>query len=49
MIKKEKNLFAKLLTPLINETLATGVFPTVLKKAIVIPIFKKGDKTKLDN
>jgi len=49
MIKKEKNLFAKLLTPLINETLAAGVFPTVLKKAIVIPIFKKGDKTKLDN
>jgi hypothetical protein len=49
MIKKEKLIFAKLLTPLINRTINEGEFPVCLKKAMVIPIFKKGEKTKLDN
>ena len=49
MLKKEKTKFSKLLITLINETLKSGIFPEVLKTAKVIPIFKKGDKTNLNN
>ena len=49
MIKMEKYAFAKLLKPLINESLRAGIFPHVLKSAKVIPVFKKGDKTNLNN
>jgi hypothetical protein len=49
MLKKEKKRFSVLLTPLINESISAGIFPEVLKKAKVIPIFKKGDKTKMNN
>jgi len=49
MLKKEKNRFVKLLLPIINETVTNGVFPDALKIARVIPIFKKGDKTNLNN
>jgi len=49
MLKTEKRLFAKLLLGLINETIKSNVFPTVLKTAKLIPIFKKGDKNNLNN
>ena len=49
MLKKEKTKFANKLAPLINESLSAGIFPFVLKRAKVIPIFKKGDKTKMTN
>jgi hypothetical protein len=49
MIKNEKVWFATTLTTLINESLTEGIFPEVLKKAVVIPIFKKGDATNLNN
>ena len=49
MLKKEQYLFAKLLKPLINESLDEGLFPNELKTANVIPIFKKGDKNNLNN
>ena len=49
MLKKEKKTFATLLTPLINESLAAGIFPEVLKIAKVIPIHKKGDKRNMNN
>ena len=49
MLKKEKAQLSKLLIHLINETIKNGVFPEVLKTAKVIPIFKKGDKTNLNN
>ena len=49
MIKKEPYIFAKLLKPLINESISLGIFPTELKIANVIPIFKKGEKTNLNN
>jgi retron-type reverse transcriptase len=49
MIKQEPYLFAKLLKPLINESINLGIFPTCLKTANVIPIFKKGDPTNLNN
>ena len=34
---------------LINQMLATAIFPSVFKKADVIPIYKKGDKKKPNN
>ena len=49
MLKKEKNRFSRLLINLINETLRGGTFPKALKIAKVIPIFKKGDKTNMNN
>ena len=49
MLKKEAYRFSVLLTPLINEALDEGIFPSCLKKANIIPIFKKGDKTNLNN
>jgi hypothetical protein len=44
MLKKEPYLFARLLHPLINESIQKGIFPKDLKKANVIPIFKKGSQ-----
>ena len=32
-----------------NQSLHTRIFPDKLKLAKVIPVFKKGDRTKLDN
>jgi len=49
MLKKEKLKFSKILHPLINETILEGIFPSALKKAKVIPIFKKGDRENLNN
>jgi hypothetical protein len=49
MLKAEKYAFAKLLKPLINECIETGIFPDTLKRAIVIPIFKKGATNNLNN
>jgi len=49
MLKKEKYVFARLLKPLINESINEGHFPEALKTAIVIPIFKKGDTKNLNN
>jgi len=49
MLKKEKLKFSKIITPLINQSLTLGKFPEALKKAKVIPIFKKGDPTNLNN
>jgi len=49
MLKKEKLKMSQLLAGLINETITCGKFPDVLKKAKVIPIFKKGEKTNMNN
>ena len=49
MLKKEQYAIAKLVKPLINESIDEGIFPTCLKTANVIPIFKKGDLTNLNN
>ena len=38
-----------MLKPLINEAIGSGIFPTCLKTANVIPIYKKGDKSNLNN
>ena len=37
------------ITLIINQTLSSGIFPSKLKTAKVIPIYKKNDKTLLKN
>jgi len=49
MLKKEKITMSKLLIGLINETIVSNVFPEALKVAKVVPIFKKGETTNLNN
>jgi len=49
MIKKEKRAFAKSTLKLINDTITSGTCPEVLKIATIIPIFKKGEKTIMNN
>ena len=41
--------FVKPLTALINSSIREGVFPRELKKARVVPIFKTGDKSLINN
>ena len=48
-IKVIKNELVKPLTLITNQVLCTGIFPDKLKIAKVIPIFKKGDATDLNN
>ena len=48
-IKLSAEVIAPALTLIFNKCIEKGVFPEDLKIAEVIPIFKKGDKTKLNN
>ena len=38
-----------MLTPIINQSLVSGIFPVKLKIAKIVPIFKKGDSHFLEN
>lgn len=49
LIKTIKNLIISPLTKLINMCLRENTFPTILKKAIVVPIFKKGNVNLPEN
>ena len=49
LLKVSKNVIWKPLTLIINQTLTSGIFPDTLKIAKTIPLFKKGDKTLLEN
>jgi bisphosphoglycerate-dependent phosphoglycerate mutase len=49
VIKRAALYICEPLTQIINESLSQGRFPTALKKAVVIPIHKKGDKEIIDN
>lgn len=49
LIKSIKNLIVVPITKLINSCIRTGIFPHVLKRALITPIFKKGDKSHVSN
>ena len=49
ILKEFDSFFIPPITAIINKSLKEGAFPTKLKLAMVIPIFKKGDKTKCPN
>lgn len=49
IIKKSIHLIATPLLHAINLSLAQGIFPEELKKSVVKPLFKTGDKSKTEN
>lgn len=49
LIKNCANELAPILTYLINLSLSTGIFPSKLKKALIKPIYKKGEKSNIKN
>ena len=49
LIKENADIFENLLINDINNSLQLGVFPSILQDAEVIPVFKKGDRTKKEN
>ena len=49
LLKDIKYIISKPLTLIINQCLETGIFPSKLKVAKVIPILKRGDETIFDN
>jgi Reverse transcriptase (RNA-dependent DNA polymerase) len=49
LIKKCKNELCEVLAFLYNLSISQGIFPSILKKAIITPIFKKGSKFDVSN
>lgn len=49
ILKACRDEVAPILAYFINQSLVTGKFPDVLKFAVVKPLFKKGDKAKIEN
>lgn len=49
LLKEIIGIISKPLADIINKSFITGTFPLELKKSIIIPIFKKGDKSLLSN
>lgn len=49
IVKECSPLIIDVLAYLFNLSFEKGIFPSALKRAIIIPIFKKGDKTVLNN
>jgi hypothetical protein len=49
MLKHCVNYLIKPLTYVCNYSLITGIFPDRCKFAIVCPIYKKGEKTEINN
>lgn len=49
VIKQYKDILIRPITYLINVCLSTGVFPDLLKQALVHPIHKSGDRNRVTN
>ena len=49
IIKENAHLLAQPLVCLFNQSVIQGAFPTKLKSAYIIPIFKKGSKSYTNN
>jgi hypothetical protein len=49
LLKISKSILSEPLANIINISFSSGVFPSSLKLAEVIPVFKKGDKTIVSN
>ena len=48
-IKSLRNLISAPLTKLINTSLSSGIFPTSLKLARIVPVFKSNDRENVSN
>ena len=49
LLKDIGHIIAPTLSVIINQSLYTGIFPKQLKTAKVIPLFKKGEETSIEN
>ena len=49
LLKEFSNLLSPVLLVLVNKSLKEGIFPKLLKYAVVCPFYKKSDKTKCAN
>jgi hypothetical protein len=49
IVKNIKNILIPPLTKLINHCIEEKVFPECLKKAVAVPIYKKGDENDVNN
>lgn len=48
-LKNNADILAEPLSKLFNRSILSGVFPRTLKKAIIVPIFKEGEKNVISN
>ena len=49
LLKEFSNVLSPVLTVIVNKSIKEGVFPKLLKYALVCPFYKKADKTKCAN
>jgi len=49
LIKISSPFISSPLTHICNKSLSSGIFPGCVKYAVVKPLFKKGDKSKISN
>ena len=49
LLKEFSNILSPVLTVIVNKSIQEGVFPKLLKYALVCPFYKKSDKTKCAN
>ena len=49
LLKNIINVVVEPLVHIINNSLKFGIFPDQLKLAIVVPVYKKGDNTNIEN
>ena len=49
MLKSIKETISPILAIIINQSISTGIFPKRLKVAKILPLYKKNDKSKLEN
>ena len=49
IVKQAKNILSPYVTKIINISYESKVFPNILKKAVIRPIYKKDDKNEISN
>ena len=49
LLKETASEISPILTHIFNQSLQSGVLPNDWKEALIVPVFKKGDKTKAEN
>ena len=47
--KMYSSILSPIITELYNESISTGVYPTILKEAKIVPVHKKDKKSNIEN
>lgn len=48
-LKLAKNVITPIICHLVNQCFSTGIFPNILKKSVITPVYKGGDRDDLNN